>query len=336
MLFASTRARIVFLSMLAAGALPACGQGSAPAAVGEAVSADQADPDPGVELRGRGSFSCDFGLTSSLPLSQAAAVIDRDRMFMAARPGLITKHLPIVLDPSTGNFFSGGRYLFDTFDHAKAYDDFVKHGFVLDGVEFLSRPYFVSPACYPWRVVGARAFASIEHQVVMRTERFQVPDGGGNLEGVYHAAREQAEARGFTAVWLVANDDLGLAQLVYYIDRVDPPDPTAPDFASLEALAGAPPLGDTVAPAGWTRVFDRTHWILTDWFHFEPGDTGRPALWPYSPPFPQPACGDGVCQPSRGETGTSCPADCSPHCGDAVCQPAEGETQDSCPSDCRL
>jgi len=331
----SNRTTVLTLALLAAPALAACGGQPAPAAIGEAASADEGSDDgPGVELQGQGSFSCDFGLANTLPLTEVPAVIERDRMFMARRPGIINKHLPIALDPSSGNFFSGGRYLFDTFDHAQDYAEFVEHGYVLDGVGFLQRPYFLDAQCYPWRVVGARAYASIEHQLVVRTERFQAQGSWGDLKQVYLAARREAEARGLTAVWLVANQDLGLAQLVYYIDRVDPPDPTTPDFASLGALAGAPALGDAVAPASWQRIFDRTLWVFTDWFPYEPGDSGRPALWPYSPPFPGPFCGDTVCDPSQGETPASCPADCAPACGDGVCD--DGETSDTCPSDCPL
>ena len=165
---------------------------------------------------------------------------------------------------------------------------------MLDGVQFLQRPYFLDPTCYAWRVVGARGFASIEHQLVFRTERFQVPDDAGDLDAVYHAAVAEAASRGLTAVWLVQDQDDGLTQLVYFIDRVDPPDPTTPDFATLEALAGAPALGDAVAPASWTRIFDRTQWTFTDWFPYVYADRGRPSLWPYSPPFPEPTCGDGV------------------------------------------
>jgi hypothetical protein len=133
-------------------------------------------------------------------------------------------------------------------------------------------------------------------------------------------------------VWLVENEDEGLAQLVYFGKRVDPVDPTTPDFASLGALAGAPPLGDGVVPAGFQRIFDRTQWVFTVWFPFVPGDRGPASLWLNSPPFPAPSCGDGVCEPSRGESGSTCPADCAPACGDAVCEP--GETTDACPSDC--
>jgi hypothetical protein len=338
-MLASNRLRSIVLPILASAALAACG-GEPPQQGGlaEAVSADEGAPgsgEPGHELDGKGSFSCDFQLTSAIPLSQVPPVIERDRMFMADQPGMIRKHLPILVDAS-GDVYSGGRYLFDTHEDAKSYADWVEHGYVLDGVQFLQRPYFLDPACYAWRVVGARGFASIEHQLVVRVERFQVPADPGDLDGVYHAAVAQAASRGLTAVWLVEDHDDGLTQLVYFIDRVDPPDPTTPDFASLGALAGAPALGDAVAPASWTRIFDRTSWILTDWFPYAFADRGRPSLWPYSPPFPGPSCGDGVCEPSRGETGASCPADCPVHCGDGVCQPAEGETDDNCPSDCRL
>jgi hypothetical protein len=279
-MLASNRLLPIVLSLIAAGALTACGSQPAPEATGEAVAADEGDGDwdgPGVELDGRGSFSCDFSLTAGLSLAQVGPVIERDRMLMAGQPGMITKHLPIVIDPSTGNFFSGGRYLFDTFEHAKEYADFVEHGYVLDGVQFLQRPYFVGPECFPWRVVGARRFASIEHQLVLRTERFQATDDGGDLRDVYHAAVAEAARRGLTAVWLVENREQGLTQLVYYIDRVDPPDPTTPDFASLGALAGAPPLGDAVAPASWQRIFDRTHWILVREREETPGLSARRA-----------------------------------------------------------
>ena len=64
------------------------------------------------------------------------------------------------------------------------------------------------------------------------------------------------------------------------------------------------------------------------------GDYGTPAVFPNSPPLPSPLCLDGVCEVSRGESGTSCPLDCPPACGDAVCQ--QGENTKNCPGDCRL
>jgi hypothetical protein len=54
-------------------------------------------------------------------------------------------------------------------------------------------------------------------------------------------------------------------------------------------------------------------------------------------------CGDGYCNPSCGETATSCPKDCGAtpaaeatcgKCGDGYCNPSCGETATSCPKDC--
>src|SRR5262249_23073200 len=162
-------------------------------------------------------------------------------------------------DQATGAVYSGGRYLFDTYAHAAAYRDFVLHGYVLDGVEFVDRSYFLSHDCHAWSVVGARSFAPIDQQVVLRTERFAVPAGvgQGQLDQAFQAGRKEAQQRGLLAVWLTVNAEEGMAQLVYFGGRVGPVDPNVPDFASLGALAGAPPLGDTIAPAGWTRTFDR-------------------------------------------------------------------------------
>lgn len=326
----STRA-LSLLALLGLASAAACGAPASDPPVGQAVAADEGDDGapPG------GSFSCDFEITSDIPIFEVPPVIERDRMFMADHPGMITKQLPIGLDQA-GHVYSGGRYLFDTYEHAASYADFVEHGYVLDGVQFLSRPYFRGPDCHAWRVAGVRSWAPIDAQVVLRTERFHIPAGvsHGKLRHVFEEARKEAQRRDLAAVWLVSNEDERLAQLVYFGRRVGPVDPSTPDFASLGALAGAPPLGDGAVPADWSRVFDRTHWVFDVWFPFVAGDQGPASLWLNSPPFPAPFCGDGVCVPSRGETGASCPADCAPACGDAVCQP--GETQDTCPSDCRL
>jgi DNA-binding CsgD family transcriptional regulator len=290
-------------------------------AVGEAAEAAHGCDVGGTDIDARGSFSCDFSLPGNLPINEVPPLIERDRMYMAERPGMIHKQLPLAIDTSTGNLFSGGRYLFKTEDQAKDYAEWVRHGFFLDGTEFLDRPIFLAPECHSWSVIGAHEFAPIEtSQLVMRTERFATPPGNrrSSLEHGWQTVLTEAHQRGLTAVWLVYNRDERLAQLVYFADRVGPSDPTTPDFASLGALEGAAPLGDTLGDLGWPRTFDRAEWVLTIWFPFKPGDHGKASIWPYSPPLPQPFCGDGVCEPSRGETPASCAADCGASCGDAV------------------
>jgi hypothetical protein len=289
------------------------------------------------EPSARGAFSCDFSLPADVPFAEVPPAIERDRMYMSARPGFIEKHIPLAFDPATGNLFSGGRYLFEKRQDAAAYHDFVAHGFVLDGVQFLSRPIFLAPECHDWAVIGSEELRDIHTtHIVMRTERFAMSGGDaiGALASRWPALRREAARRGYTSVNLAYNREQDLAQLVYYADRVGPPDPTSPDFASLAALAQAPALGERIAGLGWPRTFDRTSWVLTVWFPFRAGDSGEPAVWPSSPPFPAPFCADGVCEISRGESAETCPTDCPPACGDAVCE--TGEDTHNCPGDCRI
>jgi hypothetical protein len=190
-------------------------------------------------------------------------------------------------------------------------------------------------------VIGAHDFADFRtSQVVVRTERWSVPRGGGlvkRLRALWPSVREVAAARGLTSVWLLESRRDDRVELVYFADRVQPNDPQVPDFASLGALASAPALGAIFdGEAGWTKDLDRTHWVFTIWQPFRMGDQGAPSLFPYSPPFPGLSCGDGLCAPSHGETSATCAADCPVHCGDAVCQPGEGEDEHVCPGDCRV
>ena len=42
------------------------------------------------KVKAKGAFTADFGLPGSLPLNEVAPLIERDRMYMAARPGCRT------------------------------------------------------------------------------------------------------------------------------------------------------------------------------------------------------------------------------------------------------
>ncbi|HEU0157534.1 MAG TPA: hypothetical protein VFQ82_15795 [Stellaceae bacterium] len=289
------------------------------------------------EAASGGAFTCDFGLSSTLRQDQVAPSIERDRMYMAARPGLLHKHIPISFD-ADNNVFSGGRYLFDTARHAEEYRDWVFHSYVLDGVHFLKRPYFLSPECHAWTVIGAHDFAEIySPQIVLRTERWSLRNARHPaliLKQRFDAVMADAQKRGLTSVWLLYDEEDGLASLVYFGGRLGPSDPRQPDLASLDALAAAPPLGDIFADQGWKRTFDRTQWALAIWFPFALGDRGEPALWPNTPPFFLPSESDGVCEVGRGESAANAPLDCPPQCGDGTAQ--TGESSMNCPGDVRL
>src|SRR5215207_8832007 len=263
---------------------------------------DERGPRPG-NIQARGAFTCDFTIPGNSPLD-VAPVIERDRMYMAARPGFQRKQIPLRFDNATGDLLSGGRYLFDTRQQAEAYKSWAVDEFALDGTLFFDRPYFLNRDCRAWRVIGAHNFGGLERQVVLRTERWSVPDDGQmhTLKQRWPLIMAAASERGLTGAWLLYNKEEGLVQLVYFADRVAPPDPFVPDFASLGALESAPPLGNVFdGQPGWAKTFDRTQWVLTVWFPFVLGDHGQPSLWPNSPPLPEAYVGDGVCEVSRGE-----------------------------------
>jgi hypothetical protein len=115
-------------------------------------------------------------------------------------------------------------------------------------------------------VIGTEELGDIRStHIVMRTERFEMSgrDPMDALSCRWPAVRREAMRRGYTSVSMLYNREERLASLVYYAGRVAPPDPAAPDFASLGALAAAPPLGSVLEDLGWPRVFDRTQWVLT-------------------------------------------------------------------------
>jgi hypothetical protein len=287
------------------------------------------------DLPQQGAFVCDLLIGPELPPPQAATDIERDRILMS-HPGMRQKMLPIAFGPNN-TLFMGGRYLFDTDDQASDYEDFVLHRYAVDGVPFLSRVYFHAHDCRHMQAIGAHDFADFHSdQVTVRSERWRVPNTNlqQTLRNIWPTLRDEASQRGVTSVWLLYSRRDNLVEIVYYGDRVVPADPNVPDFASLGALAGTPALGDVFASQGWTQDLDETAWVYTIWQPYAPGDQGAPSIHPYSPPFPGLFCGDGLCVPSRGETGATCPADCAPQCGNDVCD--AGEDVHSCPSDCRV
>jgi len=290
------------------------------------------------DVDARGAFSCDFQSSGETPLGQIPPMIERDRMYMADRPGMLRKDIPLSFDSASSNVFAGGRYLFKKYDQAQDYKLWVQSKFILDGVLFLQRPYFINPDCHAWKTIGARDFGDMNTQhVVMRTERF----GGAStnvpqvLQSRWPQLASLASAHGLSSVYLWYSPQEQLVSVVSFAGRVGPKITDAPDFASLAALGTGPGVGQQVfGDQGWPMGMDRTQWVLTIWLPFILGDQGLPSVWPNSPVFPQPYAGDGVCEVSRGENSQNSSGDCLPTCWNGVADP--GETTANCPGDVRL
>lgn len=236
-----------------------------------------------------GAFTADFALPAEVPMAQVPVLIERDRAVMATRAGMRQKHLPVAFDRSTGNFLSGGRYLFDTFENALAYRDWVERDFIVDGTRFFERPFFINPVYCAWHVIGAEDFKPIAdcHKAI-RFERWDVPVGAGaTLEQAWGGIRDAAQSRDLASVWLLHSPECQQVGLVTVADAGGRGGAADPD--GLDFLESSPSLGmsldDRILGA---KGFDRSSWVLTIWFPVRAGEPVPPALWPNSPPLPAP------------------------------------------------
>lgn len=240
-------------------------------------------------IRAQGAFTGDFGISPEAPAHQIPGEIERDREIMTLRPGMRQKHLPVQVDPETGRMFSGGRYLFDSFEEAEAYRRWVLEEFAVDGVPFPERAYFVDPVFLAWQVIGAHDFDPLHAHAAIRFERWALsgPAAREHLDELWPAARNAARKRGLASVWLLYSEERGEAGLVTVAKRSAEAAPGQVDEASL-ALLRQPSIGAALVERGLaTSVLDRTGLVWTLWLpRARAGDD--PSLWPNSPPLPAP------------------------------------------------
>lgn len=194
--------------------------------------------------------------------------------------------MPIRLDAASGNWLSGGRYLFDRVEHAEQYRSWAENDFALDGIKFFERPVFIDPAAIVWRVVGGHNWADGASHVLIRFERWRMPSGhDADPESPWRSMCAEAEDRGLASAWLLHNEAERLAGLVTIAQRSGPVDIQHPQ-AGMQRLEMAASLAPMFDEPVWVKEFDRTNWVLTIWL---PVEGGGPALWPNSPPMPAPA-----------------------------------------------
>lgn len=219
-------------------------------------------------------------------------MIERVRLVLAARPGMLRKLLPIRVDAH--GVTSGGVYLFDTYENAVAYGEWVLANFRLDGMLFYDLPVFMEPSYQAWQLVGAEDFASVRtHHDVVRFERWHTlapHDVAALRDRHWQRLRERALDAGLASVWLLYSPDpchpqLGLVTVAGHGDHV----PTGRADADLGVLEDLPSFGAGIAQAlGATKVFDRTSWVYQVWFPLpaENADYDGASFWPNSPPLP--------------------------------------------------
>jgi hypothetical protein len=142
-------------------------------------------------------FSDAFQVAGDSVGPQVPEMIEADRVLMASRPGMLRKLLPLRIDAA--GVTSGGVYLFDTYENAAAYGEWVAEEFILDvgwgDINFLDRPIFIEATSQVWNLIGAEDFADVRtSQDVMRFERWHTiePVDMDDLRARWPEVRERA------------------------------------------------------------------------------------------------------------------------------------------------
>jgi len=217
--------------------------------------------------------------------------IERDRPDYSMRPGLIRKLLPIVHSPDSTTVLSGGSYLFETLDDARAYLHWTEHEHRVDGVLFRDRPFVADLRGFLAPVVGVQDFAPIGESHA--AQRIQVWHCGRDADVTAIARRlwpgilSRATQAGVSSIWLGADADTRCIGLVTVAPKTEKC--TGHDYAVLDALRGRMCLAnDDDELRALETVVDECMWVFTIWLPPRNGRI-REGLWPNSPPLPSPA-----------------------------------------------
>jgi hypothetical protein len=243
-------------------------------------------------IEAKGAFTSDIDLSPTISAQHLATVIEQDRVPMASQPGMRHKYLPLRYNPATGSLQTGGRYLFETYEHAKLYHHYTET-FVQEGVPFWERPVFLSSIRFVWKVIGAYDFQDIStaHHVT-RFEQWQLSseEPEVQLHQLWSRLYDQAHRPDLAHVALLYNEEQQLAGLVttYSIGNQPGPSPLPVLSTRVAAIELLPSVGDILDIEGKAKkIFDRTSLILTIWLPLlESKNT--PVVWPNTPFLPMP------------------------------------------------
>lgn len=176
------------------------------------------------------------------------AVIDHqygDSQSMSRRPGMYLKYLPYSYDGISGQFNTGGSYLFDTYENAKKYEEWSSSEFELGDqkISFWKHPMFEMARYWTWKVIGACNFAPIEEHAVARLQRWkcQGSDAEGALREAYSSLKDAAKAQGAASIWLLYKPDENMVAIQMAFKK-SPGDDFASAEKSLTAVEEQPSL----------------------------------------------------------------------------------------------
>lgn len=237
-----------------------------------------------------------FQFPGEIMSSGAPEKTEKNRWSMAARPGELRKLMPIRVD-NTG-VFSGGSYLFDTWENAQKFVDWVNNDFIVDGYHYFDNPRYLEKTVQIWHIAAAEDFAPVESkQKIMRFQRWHLPEDVSPKqlgEEWWPTLREAAVKDDLSSLWLLVGiDEHDRPELgVLLVSDGDPAeavnDAYGSEAESIHRLESLESPGEQIAEAlNATKLFDRTSWIYNIWSPIEDGDTSLDkVLFPVSPPMP--------------------------------------------------
>ena len=244
-------------------------------------------------IKAEAAFTSDFPVANEIKIDDLVNMQEIERRSMDIRPGMRHKYMPLGFDRFSGALWTGGRYLFDTWENVKDYELFTSKELEFEpGIKFWSRPFFLNVQRYIWKVAGAHDFKPLatSHHVV-RFERFN--SDHSNLEQVlkeiWPTLRDRAQALDLSSAWLLFNENEHQVSIVTVGARNETGNLADDSSKALAKLESLPSLSELLPiELKLIPLFDRTNAILAQWLPLSRIAGGDPSAHPMSPPLPTP------------------------------------------------
>ncbi|WP_027583989.1 hypothetical protein [Bradyrhizobium sp. Ai1a-2] len=244
-------------------------------------------------IEAKGAFTSDIDLPPVVRPGSLNTLVEQDRPPIVDQSGMRHKYVPLRHDPVTGAISSGGRYLFRGYEDAIRFRDYLD-GLTFPGEQttFWKRPFFSNAVRFVWRVAGAHDIAPITTHDLTRFERYSVDNAKfeARLPELFPAFLEAARRLDLAHITLMFQPEYNLVGVLTAATRESRQTPSfEPLRLSVDKLALRGSASEArLTELGAQKIFDRTSFNVAVWLPLSAQAGGEPAIWPNSPPIPEP------------------------------------------------
>jgi hypothetical protein len=246
------------------------------------------------EINYEAAFTSDILLDKGIDLQAMIDGQEIHRRDMDIRPGMYIKYVPGRFDSISGQFYCGGRYLFDTWENVVDYDHWTTNVFEIGNEKFWSWSAFKHVDRWNWHVIGAYNFTLPDTHAVGRFQRWTYTGENAErlLKEAYPTLKEAANIQGAGAIWVLHQPEHRMIGIHVLMDKVTGPDILAAAHASVSRLEQQPSF-EPFLPSHLHVIltFDKTNLILSQWLPVSRLAGGAHSSAPNAPPFPAPTAG---------------------------------------------